>query len=620
VPDEGEYLSSEGVSGRRVAIAALAASGVLLLAAGCSGSGGGDAKPTAQDVANTFLTALSENNPQQAGQETTSPSAAAKLISDTHTALKPSALSSNNVNVAVNNNTASATYTLSWAFGPNRVWQDASNFLMSQDKDGNWKVNWSPGVLTPKLRNGDSLKLDSQSQAQLPSVLGGDGTTLMAPTQVISVTLTPSQTSGALQQVASTLSAALSQFDPTITTQSIVASAQQAGSGSTTIVSLRLSDYQKVKPQIYNLSGVSFPARTELLAATKTFGSAILPTIRTYANSVGNTAAPLSISIEHADGSPGDTLYTSAATTAAPAPITATLSTKLQTAAETALGTVQQQAMAAVIQPSTGKILAVAENAQAGAAGANPLTGLYPPGSTFKIVTASSAFDQGKLTPQQPVQCPGTTTIEGKVIPNEGQFDLGTVPLSMAFAKSCNTTFSQVAAGLGPNDLPTMAKNFGIGVDYNIPNVTTNTGKVTSDTDILARAEDGFGQGKDQVSPFGMALVAATAAHGSTPVPSLIAGQNTQSDTPPKPISSSTLSSLQSVMRAVVTEGTAAALAHVTPPVNGKTGTAQFGDGSQSHGWFVGYQGDLAFAFLVVDGGASSVAVTVAGVFLSNAA
>ncbi len=596
---------------------AIAACVVLLLAVGCSG-GGGDDKPTAQDVAKSFLAALSENVSTQAGQETTNPAAATKLISATRTALKPTTLTTNNVNVAVNNNTASVTYNLVWVFGPNRDWQDASNFLMSQDKDGNWKVNWSPGILAPKLRDGDSLKLSTQSQAQLPNVLGGDGTTLMTPTQVIGVTLTPSQ-AGDIQQVASALSGALSQFDPTITTQSIVSSAQQAGSGSTTIINLRQSDYQKVKAQIYSLPGVSFPTKTELLAATKTFGSAILPTIRAYASSVGNTAAPLTISIEHADGSPGDTLYTSASTTAAPAPITTTLNTKLQTAAETALATVQQQAMAVIIQPSTGRILAVAENAPANAAGANPLTGLYPPGSTFKIVTASAAFNQGKITPQQPVACPGTTTIEGKVIPNEGQFDLGTTPLSNAFAQSCNTTFSQVAAGLGPNDLPNTAKTFGIGVNYDIPNITTNTGKIPSDTDTLARAEDGFGQGKDQVSPFGMVLAAATAQHGSSPVPSLIAGQTTQSDTPPKPISSSTLSSLQSVMRAVVTGGTAKALAHVTPPVYGKTGTAQFGDGSQSHGWFVGYQGDLAFAFLVVDAGSSSIAVNVAGVFLTNA-
>jgi cell division protein FtsI/penicillin-binding protein 2 len=73
-------------------------------------------------------------------------------------------------------------------------------------------------------------------------------------------------------------------------------------------------------------------------------------------------------------------------------------------------------------------------------------------------------------------------------------------------------------------------------------------------------------------------------------------------------------------MRAVVTQGTGAPLAAINPPVYGKTGTAQFGDGSRSHGWFVGYQGDLAFAFLVVDAGTSAVAVNVAGVFLKDAA
>jgi cell division protein FtsI/penicillin-binding protein 2 len=117
-----------------------------------------------------------------------------------------------------------------------------------------------------------------------------------------------------------------------------------------------------------------------------------------------------------------------------------------------------------------------------------------------------------------------------------------------------------------------------------------------------------------------MVLVAATAAHGSTPVPSLIAGKTTQSDTPPKPISPSTLTSLQTLMRAVVTQGTGAPLAAINPPVYGKTGTAQFGDGTHSHGWFAGYQGDLAFAFLVVDAGTSAVAVNVAGVFLKAAA
>ena len=71
-------------------------------------------------------------------------------------------------------------------------------------------------------------------------------------------------------------------------------------------------------------------------------------------------------------------------------------------------------------------------------------------------------------------------------------------------------------------------------------------------------------------------------------------------------------------MRAVVTSGTATDVARVSPPVYGKTGTAQFGDGSHSHGWFVGYQGDMAFAFLVIDGGSSKVAVQVANSFFAN--
>jgi beta-lactamase class D len=604
-------LSIAGFSGRRLAVV-VAACG--LVAAGCSST---PSKPSAQDVANDFFTGLTHDL-HSGAQDTTNPTEAAKAIDGAHTALKPTTLVANNVDVSVNNNSASVTYTLDWGFGPNRTWHDASNFLMSQDKDGNWKVNWQPGIIAPKLQAGESLKLNSNAQTELPTVLGGDGTTLMAPTQVISVTLTPSQ-AGDIQQAATALSAALSQFDPTITPQSIVSGASKAGSGSTTIVNLRQSDYLKVKPQIYSLPGVSFPSQTELLASTKTFGSAILPTIRTYANAQASRSAPLSVYIQQAGGTPGDVLYTSASTTAQPVPITTTLNTKLQTAAETALATVPLQAMAVVIQPSTGKILAVAENAAAGAAGDNPLTGLYPPGSTFKIVTASAAFNEGKLAPQQPIACPGTTTIEGKVIPNEGQFNLGTTPVSNAFAQSCNTTFSQVAAGLGPDDLPTTAKTFGIGVNYDMPNVVTNTGKITSDTDILARAEDGFGQGRDQVSPFGMVLVAATAEHGSTPVPSLIAGQTTRSDTPAKPISSSTLTSLQALMRAVVTDGTGKPLAGITPPIYGKTGTAQFGDGSQSHGWFVGYQGDMAFAFVLVDAGTSAPAVIVAGNFLANA-
>jgi cell division protein FtsI/penicillin-binding protein 2 len=70
------------------------------------------------------------------------------------------------------------------------------------------------------------------------------------------------------------------------------------------------------------------------------------------------------------------------------------------------------------------------------------------------------------------------------------------------------------------------------------------------------------------------------------------------------------------MMRAVVLEGSATPLARLGE-VFGKTGTAEFTNDGRSHGWFVGYRGDVAFAVLVVDGGSSGPAVEVAARFLT---
>ena len=625
-------MSFSGLPSRRrriIIIAGVCAMVIVVVAAivvflnsgsNASGSDGGDnQKLSAQDVATEFLNAIAQGSGSQAGPETTDPTSASGVIQAAFDSLKPHGVTPSDIKVTTKNTTAPVAYTLTWNLAGGHAWSDPSSLSMSQDKNGNWLIDWSPAILAPKLQSGDQLKLTDSAAVQNPTVLSRDGSPLLAPTQVVAVTLTPSE-GGDIQHTAQALSTALSQFDPTLTTQSIAAKA--SSTSSSVLINLRQSDFDKVKAQLSGLTGVTFPARTELLGPTKNFASAIMSNIRNVASGqTTQSPATLTVYVQHADGSTGDTLYTTAApgTTSTPAATIATsLDIKLQTAAETALNTVPQQGMAVIVQPSTGKILAVADNTAASSANLNPLTGLYPPGSTFKIVTAATALTQGKITPQTQIACPGTVDIEGRVIPNEGKFDLGTTSVTNAFAQSCNTTFSELATQLGASDLPTTAKQFGIGADYTIPGITTNTGHIPSDTDTLARGEDGFGQGQDQVSVFGMALAAATAAHGSTPVPSLIAGEATQSDTSPQRISSSTLSSLKTLMRAVVTSGTASALAHVNPPVYGKTGTAQFGDGTHSHGWFVGYQGDMAFAFLVVDAGTSKVAVQVANSFFAN--
>jgi cell division protein FtsI/penicillin-binding protein 2 len=150
-----------------------------------------------------------------------------------------------------------------------------------------------------------------------------------------------------------------------------------------------------------------------------------------------------------------------------------------------------------------------------------------------------------------------------------------------------------------------------------VPGITTVTGSVPSATDLVQRAENGFGQGQVLASPLGMALMAATVAKGSPVVPELIRGRPTEVVTPATAPDLALLAQLRTMMRAVVTEGTAKKLSG-RGEVYGKTGTAEFTNDGRSHGWFVGYRGDLAFAVLIVDGGSSTPAVAVADTFLSK--
>lgn len=276
-------------------------------------------------------------------------------------------------------------------------------------------------------------------------------------------------------------------------------------------------------------------------------------------------------------------------------PVRTSISPAIQSAAESALGS-QLGGVVAMV-PATGQILAVAGLG---------LDGLQPPGSTFKIITAGAAIERDMATPNTLLGCPGTIDIGHRTIPNYGGFDLGTVPMSRAFANSCNTTFAQLASQMPPRGLTQAAEQYGIGPDYKIDGISTVSGSVPPTVNLTERTEDGFGQGKVLVSPFGMALAAATVAAGKTPVPQLIEGRQTVITGDSSPITPKMLDGLRPMMRLVVTNGTAKDL-NGSGDVSGKTGEAEFNGGS--HAWFAGYRGDMAFAALIVGGGSSEYAV-----------
>jgi len=295
-----------------------------------------------------------------------------------------------------------------------------------------------------------------------------------------------------------------------------------------------------------------------------------------------------------------------------------TIDGNVQAAAQKAVDGFQGAATIVALQASTGEVLSIATNTAFDSSNLSPLTGTFPPGSTMKIVTATAAIEHG-LTANSTVNCPNTVQIGPRTVPNEDTLKLGSPPdyataMHEAFAYSCNTTFAQLAANLGANDLPTAARQLGLGVDFDIPGMTTNTGRIDSATDEVDRAVDGFGQGTDLVSPFGMAVVAATVHNGQATTPILLRGQQTTATGQVAAPSAGVLNQVRTMMREVCTVGTARGLAALSGTY-GKTGTAEVGDGP-AHGWFVGYRNDVAFAVLLPHADSSGPAVNVAGTFL----
>ncbi|WP_370645175.1 penicillin-binding transpeptidase domain-containing protein [Pseudonocardia sp. DSM 110487] len=595
----------------RAITALTAVLGVLLTTAGC-----GLFRDTGpEDTATAFLAAWSAGDDARAAGLTDDPARAVELLATTRKALDPEGLTATLGQVRTDADGATAAVDVTWQLGRERSWQYLGELELrpTPDTEEGWRVHWAPTVVHPDLAAGQRLVLRTEAPSPAPVVDRG-GAPLLEATPVVAVLL-DRRTTGDLPTVTGALAAALSPFDPRITQASITDGAARTADGQAyTVAVLRETDYAQVKNAIHHLPGVRFTTSERLLAPNADFGRQVLTGVRDEA-------------IEQLEGVPGwavlvvDSSGGAVRTLAEQAPRSGTtvavgMDRAMQSAAEDAVEPVVQQAMLVAVSVSTGDVLAVAQNPAADAEGPLALTGRYPPGSTFKVATATAAMAEDGLTVDTQVPCPATTVIGGRVVPNAGRFDLGTVPLRTAFARSCNTTFAQLATQLDPGALPAAALRLGLGADYTVPGIVTITGSVPASAEEVLRAENGFGQGQVLASPFGVALAAAVVARGGPVVPQLIRDRPTQVLVPATAPDPAALEALRSMMRAVVTEGTASALAGMGE-VYGKTGTAEFTGDGRAHGWFMGYRGDVALAVLVVDGASSVPAVQVAERFLS---
>ncbi|HEX2316932.1 MAG TPA: penicillin-binding transpeptidase domain-containing protein [Thermomonospora sp.] len=290
--------------------------------------------------------------------------------------------------------------------------------------------------------------------------------------------------------------------------------------------------------------------------------------------------------------------------------IRTTLDRRLQSAAERTVS--GRTAAIVAVRPSSGEVLAVAD----GLGGRNAFLGSYPPGSTFKVVTASALLADG-MSPGSGVDCPASVVTAQRTIRNSDGLALGRTSLRQAFADSCNTTFAGLGVErLGAEGLGAAAERFGFGGPIT-PGTAAARGSFPEPDGGAELAEASIGQGRVQASPLVMALVAAAVADGTWRSPRLVEAklirESGERPQPSRDVPGA--SSLRSMMRAVVTDGTARR-AGLPGGAAGKTGTAEVGAGDP-HAWFIGYHEDVAFAVLVARGGSGpEVAAPMAARFL----
>jgi penicillin-binding protein A len=295
------------------------------------------------------------------------------------------------------------------------------------------------------------------------------------------------------------------------------------------------------------------------------------------------------------------------------AEVVTTLDLKIQRALAAALG---QRARAAgiVMDPRTGAVLALAATPVFNpntlernwksliADPASPLldrstTGLYPPGSTFKIVTAGDALAAGLVTPATTFVDRGGLTVGNFVVRNDQNEVTGTQNLTGAFALSSNVDFAAIALKIGVDRWFDDAARWGLGlpVNFDLP-VVRDRLPPRDEVSPSVLAQLGFGQASLLVTPMRMALVAATIADGGrTPRPFVvrsIAGTETHLATQPEqlaaPLDADTAHQVRDLMIAVVQRGTGTGAALPGVTVAGKTGTATNPHGP-AHAWFVAF-------------------------------
>lgn len=491
--------------------------------------------------------------------------------------------------------------------------------------DARWLVEWSPATIHPSVQQGRRLVRTRERPARAP-VLGADGLPLVTERPAITIGIEPRRMTDPAQ-VKAVLQDQLG-VDPAVVDREL---GQPGVEPDHFVPIVRRERYDQVEPVVFPVPGLLFRETTARLAPTDGFAAHVIgrtgditaeqlaelgPTYQ-VGDRVGQTGLEAAyeerlagrpsgeVQLRDASDAVVDVLHEFAGD--APEPVATTLDGAAQQAVDQTVSDVA----------GAGAMVVLRHDGTVAAASSWPLSedfnralrGSYPPGSTFKVVTALALLTAG-VTPDTSLQCDATINVGGRNFRNFEGDASGSVTFAEAFTESCNTAMIQAAQGLDDGALQAAAEQMGFNTDYTLGLAT----------DQVERAASAIGQARITASPLHLASIGAAVASGRWTPPILLAAEAPADPGIAHELDPNVADTLRQFMVDVVDHGTGTAAQVDGRTIAGKTGTAEFGTGDPppTHALFIGFDERYAVAVVVENGGVGGqVAAPIAGEFFS---
>lgn len=508
---------------------------------------------SAQSVVTGFVDALNDRDAEAAAELTSYPNAAEESIQQMFDGLdaKESTWTLAQF-MELNGDSGFFTVDAAWNFGEGKDWSYFVDGGVKKLAVG-WRISWDPTLLAPALGHGRTVRYD-RTDAAPPKVLDGAGNPLMAEQTINAVTLDPASIS---DPVATTdrLAKAVEPVAPLVTGESMRQDLAAKPGQRVVAVLLRDQDFQYLEKDLTGIPGVIVDKQPKLITTDRRIVTPLLDPLRKVWQANRDATAGWAVNVVDPDG----TVQQQVGYQGPPGPdIKATLDSQLQLAAENAVVSVGTPSVIVAIRPSTGAVVAAAQNNQAIEQGPIAFTGLYPAGNSLDLVRTAAAAQAG-------------------VAPED----------------------------VSDDDLEKAGRQLGVGLDYEMPGLDPETAVLTasqSNVDQVMKSKNGSEQ---KVSPFGLAIMAASVARGSAPLPMIVEGQQATAKNTENALPAAVTDQLRNTMRDNVQKGSASFL-------KGHPDLMGVASGNDTDRWFFGSRGDLAFAVFVADadGGDRAVKMT----------